>query len=157
MSLKWNQGRPLLGYSDTETVKLDFDEMPFKDVKYWALRTMKWFKLGGFLNLKSSKNCYHVVFNRKVSWRKNVHIVAWVCLESQNQGLDKWFVMQCIKESSTLRVSPKNDKPSPRIVYHEGKQDGQIKVFLANRRCIKDIIRKMQKLPPPEEWTICYM
>lgn len=131
--------------------------MPFNEVKCWALGTVKWFKLGGFLILKSSKNCYHVVFNRKISWRKNVHIVAWVCLESQNQGLLKWFVMQCIKESSTLRVSRKNDKPSPRIVYHEGKKDRQIRIFLENRRCIKDIIRKMQKLPPPEEWTICYM
>lgn len=26
-----------------------------------------------------------------------------------------------------LRVSPKDDKPSPRIVYREGKQDKQIR------------------------------
>ena len=30
--------------------------------------------------------------------------------------------MQCIKESSTLRVSPKKEKPSPRIVYRYGKE-----------------------------------
>ena len=29
--------------------------------------------------------------------------------------------MQCIKQSSTLRVSRKGDKPSPRIVYREGE------------------------------------
>ena len=41
--------KPILGYTDTETVKLDFDDMPFMDVKYWAQRVMRWFKLGGFI------------------------------------------------------------------------------------------------------------
>ena len=31
--------------------------------------------------------------------------------------------MQCIKESSTLRVSRKKGKMSPRIVFRNGKQD----------------------------------
>jgi hypothetical protein len=50
-----------LGYTDKSTVKLDFDDAYFKFVKYWALRTMKWFKLRGFIILRSSKNHYHVV------------------------------------------------------------------------------------------------
>jgi len=61
---------------------LDFDYMPFKSVRYWALRTLKWFKLGGFLILKSSRECYHVVFDRTVSWTENMRIVAWLCLQS---------------------------------------------------------------------------
>jgi len=32
----------VIGYTDTETVKLDFDSTPFKTVKYWALRIMSW-------------------------------------------------------------------------------------------------------------------
>jgi hypothetical protein len=46
-----------------------------------------------------------------------MHIVAWDALESRNSKLQRYLVMQCIKESSTLRVSPKNEKPSPRIVF----------------------------------------
>ena len=42
----------------------------------------------------------------------------------------------------TLRISPKGDKPSPRIVYREGRQDNQIKSYLEHRRIIKDIVKK---------------
>ena len=135
----------IIGVTDTETVKLDFDNACFKTVKYWAFRTMKWFKLEGFIILKSSENNYHVVFNRPVSWSENMHIVAWVSLLSGNQMLEKWFLMQCIKEGSTLRVSPKRDKPSPRIVYRYGKQDKQIIDFLAYRKLAKSIYKKVQK------------
>lgn len=41
--------------------------------------------------------------------------------------------MQCIKKSSTLRVGPKGEKPSPRIVYREGNEDTQIKEYLETR------------------------
>lgn len=131
----------VLGFTDIETVMLDFDKTPFKDVKYWAMRTMKWFKLEGFIILRSSKNNYHVVFNRKVSWSENMKIVAWISLLSHNPMLEKWFVMQCIKEGSTLRISPKMNKPAPRIVYRYGKQEKQIREFLVSRKLIKDIMR----------------
>ena len=116
LTRKWNL-KSVIGYTDTETVKLDFDNMPFNQVRCWALKTMDWFKLEGFVILKSSKNHYHVVFNKKVSWKKNLKIVAWTCLLSHNMKLLKWFVMQCIKEGSTVRISPKRDKPSPRVVF----------------------------------------
>ena len=83
----------------------------------------------GFIILKSSLNHYHVVFNRKVSWTENMKIVAWVSLLSHNRMLRKWFEMQCIKEGSTLRVSPKRKKPSPRIVFRYGRQDDPIRDF----------------------------
>jgi len=44
---------------------------------------------------------------------ENVGIMAWVCLLSQNQDLTKWFIMQCIKEASTLRISPKKTNLLP--------------------------------------------
>jgi hypothetical protein len=133
----------ILGFTDIETVKLDFDDMKFKNVKYWAERTMKWFKLDGYIILKSSKNCYHVIFNRAVSWARNMKVVAWVGLQSQNRGLIKWLVMQCIKQSSTLRISLKHEKPSPRIVFRCGKQDQQIFDFLKMRDLTKKIIKKL--------------
>ncbi len=133
-----------MGFSDDETVMLDFDNTPFRIIKYWAFKAMKWFKLEGFIILKSSKNSYHVVFNRPVSWSENMRIVAWLSLLSGNKKLKKYFLMQCIKESSTLRVSNKGEKPSPRIVFRFGKQDKQIEEFLSFRTEIKRIIRKMQ-------------
>ena len=134
---KLNPEPPILGYTDKSTVKLDFDDVTFKIVKYWAIRTLKWFRLRGLIILKSSKNHYHVLFDRSVSWKKNVHIMAWVCVESQNEGLIKWFLMQCIKESSTLRVSAKKDKTSSRIVSRFGKQNDEIRNFLKYRKVVK--------------------
>lgn len=135
--------KPILGYTDNETVMLDFDDTSFKTVKYWALKTMRWFKLGGFVILKSSKNCYHVVCNRKVSWSENMRIVAWVSLLSRHESLKRWFLMQCIKQASTLRVSSKGLKPSPRIVYRYGDQNEQVQDFLTYRQRIKRILRRL--------------
>jgi hypothetical protein len=136
---KSNPSKPILGYSDTSTVKLDFDNTPFKVVKYWALRAMKWFRLRGFIILKSSKNHYHVVFDRAVSWERNIHSMAWVALESGNWKIQKYLTMQCIKESSTLRLSSKTDKPVPRIVYRQGKQEREIKNYLFCRGGVNKI------------------
>ena len=135
----------ILGITDQETVKLDFDQTPFRTVRYWAMRTMKWFRLKGFIILKSSKDSYHVVFDKKVSWKENMHIVAWVCLLSQHKELTKWFLLQCIKEGSTLRVSAKKGKPEPRIVFRFGSQDGMIAEFLAYRKVVKSIIKRLQR------------
>ena len=44
-------------------------------------------------------------------------MVAWVCQQSEHEKLMEYLVMQCIKDASTLRVSQKGDKLSPRIVY----------------------------------------
>lgn len=70
---------------------------------------MKWFKLEGYLILKSSQNRYHVVFNRQISMPENMRIMSWIALQSHNLGLHKWFLMQCIMKSSTLRVSNKRE------------------------------------------------
>jgi hypothetical protein len=51
---------PMLGYTDKSTVKLDFDDVSFKFVKYWALRTLEWVRLRGFIVLKSSKQVSHL-------------------------------------------------------------------------------------------------
>lgn len=158
MRRMWNHNS-ILGITDTETVKLDFDNTPFKVVKYWASRTMKWFKLEGFLILKSSVNHYHVVFDRRVSWSENIKIMAWTSLVSHNKGLTKWFTMQCIKQGSTLRVSPKKDKPCPRVVFRSGSQNLQNTEFLAYRTVVKGIMGKMQendKTKTTEEKTEAY-
>jgi len=118
---------------------LDMDDTDLEFVKYWAKKTKQFFKLQGFLILNSSSSCFHVVFNRRVSWRENMQIVAWAALRSHNKGLRKWQLMQCRKGSSTLRIGPKGRKPSPKIVYSEGKQDGEIKNYFEYRKLILDL------------------
>ena len=135
----------ILGYTDTETVMLDFDHMPLEKVKYWARRIMKFFKLEGFLILESSENCFHVVFNRRVSWSENMSIVASVTLLSHNRGLRRWQLMQCRKQSASLRVSPKGVKASPKMVHHEGRQDGQIQWYIEYRNLIMDIMENLDE------------
>ena len=139
-----SRSKPVLGISCSTAVKLDFDGVSFKTVKYWALRTMRWFRLGGFVILKSSEGNYHVVFNRRVTWKRNVKIMSWVAVMSQLPKLKDYVLMQCIKGCSTLRVSRKGDKPSPRIVYRYGKQDGEVRNFLLKRRQIWRILRRME-------------
>ena len=106
---------------------------------------MKWFKLRGFVILKSSEKCYHVVFERKVSWSENTRVVAWVALQSHNKELAKWFLMQCIKGCSTLRVPSKREKPPPRVVSRFGEQNKSVKNFVKMRKIVKKIEKKLRK------------
>ena len=51
--------------------------------------------------------------------------------------------MQLIKGASTLRVTPKKEKPSPRVVYKFGEQSHAIANFLKERERIKRIYRSI--------------
>jgi hypothetical protein len=75
---------PILGLSDRQTVMLDFDKMSFQLVLYWAMFTLEKFKLRGLIILKSSKKCYHVVFDRYVNREENLAIVAWIAIISKS-------------------------------------------------------------------------
>jgi hypothetical protein len=150
---------------DKETVRLDFDCTPLGEVKLWAYRACSWFKLEGFIILRSSmkeyvvkkkdklvyrylKGSYLVVFNRPVRWATNVKIMNWVALESGNADLQRYVRMQCIKKSSAMRVSVKKgkrDKPVPRIVFRFGKQDRQVNKFLESRKFILDSLKQLKK------------
>ena len=58
--------------------------------------------------------------------------------------------MQCIKMASTLRISSKCEKPSPRMVKREGMQEDRILDFLKKRRKAKSIITNMIQ----QTWTL---
>lgn len=135
---------PTFGSTCTTAVMLDVDNVTFTGVKKLSIRVIERFNLEGFIILKSSEKNYHVVFNRTVSWTENMGSVAWAYLESKNIGLLRWFLLQCIKGSSTLRVSPKGGKPSPRVVYRYGNLNTEVQSYLRHRKHIKDILRKMQ-------------
>lgn len=111
-------------------------------VKYWARRTCYWFKLEGFIIFESSKFSYHVVFDLPVSWELNIHIMCWVSVESQLGKLRDYVLMQGIKESSTLRIGSKSEKPPPKIIYRYGIQDKQIVEFLLKRNELHNVYEK---------------
>lgn len=83
------------------------------------------------------------MFNLSVNWSENMRAVAWVAYLSGNEGLQRWHRMQCIKMKSTLRVGPKNEKLSPRIVIRVGDQDEQIKEFIKLRNGVINILKNL--------------
>lgn len=147
-----------IGNWDTRTVMLDFDKTPLGLVKLWCFRLYVWFALDGFIILESSKRIlrardkkgriifryriasYHVVFNRKVTWKENVKIMNWIALESGIIGLQNYVRMQCIKGSSTLRLSR-----IPKVVFHFGNQDKRIAEFLDTKQFVEDFEKRYQK------------
>lgn len=159
--LKLNLVNPptVLGDWDTDTVRLDFDDTSLAEVLLWCYRSLFFFKLEGFIVLQSSmknyivkqkgrifyrfqKGSYLVIFNRPVSWSFNVHIMNWVSLESGNENLQKYVRMQCIKETSTVRISGKGKKPIPKPVFRYGLQDKQVKKFDETRKFVLSFLRK---------------
>ena len=145
-----------------DTVRLDCDDMNFPEVLLWCYRALFFFKLEGFLILQSSmknyvvkqkrrifyrfqKGSYLVIFNKPVDWSFNVHVMNWLALESGNENLQRYVRMQCIKESSTVRISKKGKKPIPKIVFRYGLQDKQIKKFLETRKLILKFLRGDKK------------
>jgi len=143
LSVKSNHYRPFVGITDDETVMLDLDNCTFKQAQALGLRIMQWHKLGGLALLRSSKGHYHLIFDRRVDWSENIKVVAWAALVSHNAGLNKWLIMQCIKQASTLRIQPKRNKPAPRLVYKYGSQQQQIKAFLEFRTMVRKIVKQI--------------
>jgi hypothetical protein len=153
---------PIKGDWSKDTVRLDFDNTPLDKVKYWANRACFWFKLEGFIILRSSirnyivkikgkvvhrysEASYLVIFNRKVKWDLNVRIMAWVAIQARIQSLKDYVLMQCIKRSSTVRCGSKGKKPSPKVVFRYGKQDDQVIQYLETRNFIKDFEEKNER------------
>jgi hypothetical protein len=149
-----------------DVVHLDFDNTPLGEVKLWAFRACFWFKLEGFIILRSSMKhyvvkeegmviyeyklgSYHVVFDRPVRWKNNVKVMNWVALLSGNSNLQSYVRMQCIKRSSTARCSEKMGKqkvkPVPRLVFRYGKQYRKVKCFLETRKFILDSLKRLKK------------
>jgi len=125
---------------------LDLDDMGYHEVKYWSLKMLEKFSLEGFIILQSSPRHYHVVFDQEATYENCVSIIANVCLETKNQGLQKWFLLQCIKREFTLRISNKGNKPSPKIVFCFGRQNKEIAEYLQYRQMIKEKVKKQKQL-----------
>ena len=56
--------------------------------------------------------------------------------------------MQCIKGTSTARISGKKGKrvkPVPKVVFRFGRQDRQIKKFLETRKFVLDSLKRLKE------------
>jgi len=163
--LKVDPNRVTWGDWAKDVVHLDFDDTPLGEVKLWAFRTCHWFNLEGFIILRSSMKhyvfkekgkvvyeyklgSYLVVFDRPVRWETNVRIMNWVALLSGNPNLQRYVRMQCIKGTSTARISVKKGKrvkPVPKVVFRFERQDRQIEKFLETRKFILDSLKRLKK------------
>ena len=78
---------------------------------------------------------------------KNLSIVGWVAILSKS--LKDYLSMQCIKRSSTARISEKRSKrkikPIPKIVFKYGEQHRKVKWFLEARRFLLDSLKRLKK------------
>ena len=95
------------------------------------------------------KCSYLVVFDRPVRWSTNVKAMNWAGLESGNVDLQRYVRMQCIKQTSTVRISVKKDKrmkPIPKIVFRYGRQDRQTQKFRVTRKFVLDFLKRRNKL-----------
>jgi hypothetical protein len=148
-----------LGDHDIDITKVDWDERPLSEVKRLSRLMNERYRLDGFIVLRSSTHLrkvrsedlsriaysyrtasFHTVFNRKVSWKELISMLAWLCLFTKDQKLITWFHLQLIKGTFTLRHGFKKNKGIPRIVYRYGSQDKAIREFLANRRFIHNFL-----------------
>lgn len=82
-----------------------------------------------------------MVFDRYVSWETNMDIVGWVAVCSKSVPVLRFLAMQCIKKASTLRISGKLGRYSPRVFYRYGEQGHAVADFLKERERIKRIYR----------------
>jgi len=138
----------VFGLTYHNVVMLDLDGMSFREVKRLCMEAVRRYRLGGFVILRSSRNNYHVVFDRTFkTWDKTLNIMSRIAIMSKNPNVWKWLCMQVIKGGATLRISPKPSnpgfKPPPRVVFRHGNQDTAVKKYLADRRWVLKSVRRI--------------
>jgi hypothetical protein len=58
----------------------------------------------------------------------------------------KWFILQCRKECSTLRITPKGEKAEPKIIERFGSGENEIRKYLEYKSTIPSLVEKYRKL-----------
>ena len=140
MERRYNLVDPAIGYTDKVTLKLDLDETNFEITKQIADYMVVGYNLEGYIILKSSENNYHIIFDKTIDWETNCNLMARSVWKLKSDGLTRWFTLQIIKGSSTLRISNKGEKNPPKIIYKFGRQSGEIKNYLECCELFKDVI-----------------
>jgi len=126
--IEFNNGKKIKGYcvgfTTTKGLCLDLDNMNEFKVRKLSQYIFEKYKLEGYLIMKSSKNHYHVIFNKYISWRKTGIIIFSL------YSTVAWGIWQIRKGEITLRISEKNGKNKPEEIFRKGKTDNLIKDYL---------------------------
>lgn len=120
----WVEYGYCIGFITDKGLMLDLDNLLLYKVKRLAARLCNLHKLEGYIIIKSSDKNYHVVFNRYLRWKTILQIVfsQYVCI--------RWGIHQARRGNLTLRISKKNGKNKPKIIFCTGKEDKLIKDYL---------------------------
>jgi len=159
----------IIGDCGNEIAKLELDrKYDLAQVKRIAHMLLNRYKLGGFKIYESSCKTqkiwnketdlkekvifkfkirnYHLIFNRKMRSVSELHsILAWICLQTKDWDLIMWFLLQCVKQTVTLRTGFKGKTRPPKEVCRFGKQDKMIKEFEDNRQFILNFMKRRVK------------
>ncbi len=129
---EWVSTGYCIGFMTDRGLILDLDNMKYRKALAIASDLCKRHRLEGFLLIMSSPKNYHAVFNRYLSWRKITKILfsRYECV--------RYAVFQMMQGALTLRISGKNGKNKPRIVYRVGKENKLIKDYLEIYENFKD-------------------
>jgi hypothetical protein len=127
------------GVTSKRIILLDFDDVDFDEVLYWARRACFWFKLNGFLIMRSSVNSCHVIFDKFVDWATNVSVMNSIAIQFDNEDFRSYVRLQCRKGQSTLRVGTKGYGGIPFPYFSEGSQVEEIKDYLDTRALLLNI------------------
>ncbi|MEM4846910.1 MAG: hypothetical protein QW794_04035 [Thermosphaera sp.] len=138
--------KAVIGITSTVIPMMDFDNCELEKTIRLARKAMKKFKLEGFAVVMSSKNNYHVVFNKLCKrYPKCIKIMAWLALNVNTIEAYKYLCLQIIKQAATLRLSKKAEKPRPKVIYVEGKYDKGIKIYYEYYLMVKEFEREVEE------------
>lgn len=92
----------ILGFTDSATIRLDFDDMRIESVKYWALKINGKPKLGGGMILRLSEDAYHMAF--AVMFLGQRTWALWLGLPSSRRVFHCSDILRCnaLRELSLL-------------------------------------------------------
>lgn len=130
------------GYTTSEGLLLDLDRTTFEEALKIAKRLMKQYSLEGYLLLESSELSHHIIFNKKLKWKKVLEILfklVWRFHYYEHQkhpSLTNWAILQVCKQSCTLRIGGKRKKGIPKLLLMVGLLDKICREYVELRKII---------------------
>lgn len=133
----------VLGFTTSKGVLLDLDNTKLASVKRLCAILLKHKRfryikskidLEGYLIVESSKDHYHVIFNKYLSFKNALIIASTVRIGN----IVSWLVERIKHGEFTIRISTKNNNDKPKIVLSVGKTDKLIKDYLETYSMFKE-------------------
>jgi len=121
---EWVKEGYVVGFMTDRGLIMDLDNMTYRKVRWLARTLCREHKLEGYIIVRSSERSYHLIFNRFLTW-KTITTILGKMWEAQ-----RWFVFQLREGYLTLRVSTKNGKNKPKIVFKTGKTNKLIADYM---------------------------